>query len=239
MQLLFVIFFLEPYSILTLPVRCTKIEFYEGGIYLIQENNRAILRVDSSNSMQNIPVEGGINNRIYGVKLAPFSIYLNMMGGIFKLFLNSGFIENIYKGDVVSFVINDAEEIILMDRLKKEILFLDSRYKIRLIKKNFNVIDMDYFNNRIYLLTRKEIFVLDDYGNIIEKIEIPEKKEKIVVDEKIYLFSSAQKDVLVKGQDWKKIEIGHPIIDLKATEKDIVTLSQYGDAIYIYNKSDF
>ncbi|MEO0122548.1 MAG: hypothetical protein ABIL69_00895 [candidate division WOR-3 bacterium] len=239
MPLLFLIFFLDPHSILELPVKCTKLEFYEEGVYLIQENNRAILKVDSSNNMQNIAVEGGINNRIYGFRMAPFSIYLNMMGGIFKLSLNSGLIENIYKGDVASFVITDAEEIILMDRLKKEILFLDSRYKTRLIKKNFNVVDMDYFSNRIYLLTRKEIFVLDEYGNIIEKIEIPEKKEKIVVDEKIYLFSSAQKDVLVKGQDWKKIEIGHPIIDLKATEKNIVTLSQYGDTIYIYNKSDF
>ncbi|MEO0095540.1 MAG: hypothetical protein ABIL46_06485 [candidate division WOR-3 bacterium] len=239
MQLLFVIFFLEPYSILALPVRCTKLEFYEGGIYLIQENNRAILRVDSSNSMQNIPVEGGINNRIYGVKLAPFSIFLNMTGGIFRLSINSGLIENIYKGDVVSFVLTDAEEIILVDRLKKGVLFLDSRYKTRLIKKNFNVIDMDYFSNRIYLLTRKEIFVLDEYGNIMEKIEIPEKKEKIVVKEKIYLFSPSQKKVFVKGRDWKSIECSHSIIALKATEKNIMTLSQYGDTVYIYNKSDF
>lgn len=240
MQLLFVIFLLEPDLFLELPARCKKLEFSEGMIYLIQENNRAILRIDSSNNMQNLPVERSVNNRIYGFDLTPFSIYLNMIGGIFRLAINSGLIENIYQGDVVSFVVTDAEEIILAERLKKEVIFLDPQYKIRLIKKNLNLVDMDYFDSRVYFLTRKEILILDEHGNIVEKIKILEGKERIAVADKIYLFTPGKKTVIVKDDgNWKRIELNHPIIDLKINGGYIWTLSQYGDSIYIYNQSDF
>lgn len=186
-----------------------------------------------------IPVEGGVINRIYGFDLTPFSIYLNMPGGLFKLSINSGLIEKIYTGDVVSFTLNDAEEIILADRFKKEVLFLDSQYRIRLIKSNFNVVDMDYFDKRIYLLTRKEIIVFDDYGNMIERIKIPEKKERIVASGKIYLFTSAQNTILRKDKEWDSIKLNHSFIDLKITKKNVLILNQYGDTLYIYDKSDF
>uniref|UniRef100_A0A7C6EI92 Uncharacterized protein n=1 Tax=candidate division WOR-3 bacterium TaxID=2052148 RepID=A0A7C6EI92_UNCW3 len=239
MQLLLVIFLLEPVSILELPVRCTRIENYEEINYLLQENNRAIIKIDTARNVLSIPVEGGVINRIYGFDLTPFSIYLNMPGGLFKLSINSGLIEKIYTGDVVSFTLNDAEEIILADRFKKEVLFLDSQYRIRLIKSNFNVVDMDYFDKRIYLLTRKEIIVFDDYGNMIERIKIPEKKERIVASGKIYLFTSAQNTILRKDKEWDSIKLNHSFIDLKITKKNVLILNQYGDTLYIYDKSDF
>ncbi len=239
MQLLLVIFLLEPISILELPLRCTRLETYEEMNYLLQENNRTIIRIDTVRNVLSIPVEGGVNNRIYGFDVTPFSIYLNMKEGLFKLSTNSGLIEKIYTGDVVSFTLNDVEEIILADRFKKEVLFLDSQYKIRLIKSNFNVVDMDYFDKRIYILTRKEIIVFDDYGNMIERIKIPEKKERIVVRGKVYLFTPAQKTVLRKDKEWDSIKLNHPFIDLKITEKNVLTLNQYGDTLYIYDRSDF
>lgn len=239
MQLILVIFLIEPVTIFELPLRCTKLDVYEEIIYLIQDNNRAIIRIDTAKNVLGIPVEGNINNRIYGFGLTPFSIYLNMAGGLFKLSINSGLIEKIYTGNVVSFILTDAEEIVLADRFKKEVLFLDPQYKTRLIKNNLNVVDMDYFDRRIYLLTRKEIIVLDEYGNMIEKIKIPEKKERIVVKEKIYLFTPAQNIIIKKNEDWGRIELNHSFIDLKITEKNVLTLNQYGDTLYIYDKSDF
>ncbi len=239
MQLLFVIFLLEPFRTIELPVRCQKLEYYEGMFYLIQKNNRGIVRVDTLNNVQNISIEGNVNNCIYGFNLTPFYIYLNMMGGIFKLAINTGLIENIYKGDVVSFVLTDAEEIVLADRLEKEVLFLDRQYQIRLMKKNLNIVDMDYFDHRVYLLTRKEIIVFDEYGNVVQKIKILPGSERILVAEKIYLFTPGQKTVLVKEGKWQRIELSSPFIDLNKNENFIFTLSQYGDSIYIYNKSDF
>ncbi|MGB9721977.1 MAG: hypothetical protein ACPL28_10930 [bacterium] len=239
MQLILVIFLIEPVSILELPSKCTRLETYEEMVYFIQENNRAIIRIDTAKNILSIPVEGNVNNHIYGFALTPFSVYLNIAGTLFKLFLNSGLFEKIYTGDVVSFTLTDAEEIVLADRFKKEVLFLDPQYKIRLIKSNYNVVDVYYFDKRIYLLTRKEIIILDEYGNVIEKIKIPEKKERIVVKEKIYLFTPAQNTILKKEGDWEKMELNHPIIDLSITEKNVLALNQYGDTLYIYDKSDF
>ncbi len=228
----------EPKSIIELPVRSICFELYDEKLYLAQANGRAITKIDTSNIISQFPIST-INNRIYGFKVTPFSIYLNMVGGIFKLYLNSGYLEKIYDGNVSSFVITKTEDIVLADRLKNELIFLDSQYDSRIVRKNLSVIDMDYFEQRIYLLTRNGIFVLDEHGNIMERIKIFERCDRIVVKEKIYLFKIGGDTILEKDGDWERLKLSHPLLDLKITERNFLALTQYGDSIYIYDKSDF
>jgi hypothetical protein len=238
-QLLFVILFFEPKAVFELPGKFTTFEFFEGSFYLAQFDNRVITITDSARTITNlfIPIEQ--NLRIYAFKITPFSIYIHLSEGIIRMLVNSGISEKIYPGDVVSFVLTDAEEVVLADRLKNGLIFLDADRKVRLIRKNINVVDMAYYDNKIYVLTRKEIIVLDDHGNTLELIKLPEKMDRIAVYEEIYLFSMLSSIMYKRNGDWKRIEIREPIIDLKIFQKNIFALTQYGNYIHIYDKSDF
>ncbi|MEO0185093.1 MAG: hypothetical protein ABIL20_04780, partial [candidate division WOR-3 bacterium] len=165
MQLLLVFFLLEPKTVLELPDNFTTFELWDKAIYLVQFNGKSIMRIDSAGGVVSIPVTFERNMRIYNFKMTPFSIYLHTATGIQRFFLNSGNSESIYKDDVVSFVLTNTEDVVLVNRLKNELIFLDPQNKVRLRKNNVNAIDMDYHDNKIYVLTRKEVLVIDDYGN--------------------------------------------------------------------------
>ncbi|MEO0205453.1 MAG: hypothetical protein ABIL22_02115 [candidate division WOR-3 bacterium] len=239
MQLLLVFFLLEPKTVLELPDNFTTFELWDKAIYLVQFNGKSIMRIDSAGGVVSIPVTFERNMRIYNFKMTPFSIYLHTATGIQRFFLNSGNSESIYKDDVVSFVLTNTEDVVLVNRLKNELIFLDPQNKVRLRKNNVNAIDMDYHDNKIYVLTRKEVLVIDDYGNTIETIKIPEKMSRIVVSEDIFLFSPQSNTIYKKDMEWKRIELRHSIMELKVSGKNIFVLDQYGSYLYMYDVSDF
>uniref|UniRef100_A0A7V3RHD1 Uncharacterized protein n=1 Tax=candidate division WOR-3 bacterium TaxID=2052148 RepID=A0A7V3RHD1_UNCW3 len=238
MQFLLFIFFLSPDSLLPLPGNFLNFEIAEGFIYLYESNNKKIIRMDNQNNPSAFSIDM-INERINVFKLTPFFIYLGSPEGIFRLSINSGMIESIYRGYINSFTITDAEELIIADKQKKEILFLDYQNKIKWRLTGYNALDIGYYGGRIYLLTRKDIQVIDEYGNIIEKIKIPNKVEKVNVDEYIYLFKPNERVIYKWDGFWKEIFLQHPIADFKISKNNILVLNQYGDTIYFYDKSDF
>lgn|GEM_PF-1615681 len=239
MHLLLIIFLLEPKTILELPGSFTTFQFYENAVYLASFNGKSIIKIDSIGNFSSFPVTNQDNNRIYEFKITPFSFYLNTSIGLVKVNNISGVTEIIYKSDITTFVITNTEEVVFADRLTNELIFLDTDNKIKFQKKNVNVNDMDYYDNKIYLLTPKGILVLDEYGNTLEFIKIPEKLNHITVDKEIYLFSVLTNVVYKKEKEWKRIELKHPIIDLKLSKEHMLTLNQYGDYLYMYDKSDF
>ncbi len=99
--------------------------------------------------------------------------------------------------------------------------------------------DMDYYEDRIYILRGGEIIVLDTYGNTLESIAITDKSNRIVVDRDIFLFTPFSNRVLKKGAVWQQIELKQTFIDLSVSGNNVWVLSRYGDTIFVYDRSDF
>ncbi|MCX7995572.1 MAG: hypothetical protein N3A65_07370 [candidate division WOR-3 bacterium] len=239
MWFLFIFFLIEPASFFELPAKCNYFDIYDGTLFFLHENRWTIIKIDTNKIVSEIPVGDGKENTVYSFKLTPFAIYLRMRDCLCRQFLNNGVQEKIYEGDIVSFIITEAGEVVLADRKRKGIIFLDAQFKVRLMIVNPYVVDMDYFDHKIYLLTRKEVVVLDEHGNMIETFRIPGKNERIVAGERIFLFTPGKKRILLKDREWKIFELSHPVIALRLSKEGVLTLNQYGDTLYTYNNSQF
>lgn len=238
MHILLIICLLEPKHTIELPGYYTNFQFYEGTIYLVPFNGKSITKIDSNGNIANFPVTNEENYRIYEFRITPFYFYLNTPAGIIKMHRTEGMAKGIYDGNITTFIITHSEEIVLADRLRNEIIFLDTGNKIRLKKKNIKVIDMDYYNERLYLLTPNSIFVFDEYGNRLESIQTPESMKGISAAEEICLFSSSSNIIYIWNGEWKRIELKYPVSYIQLNEVYLITLNQYGDCIYIYDKSE-
>lgn len=239
MHLLIIICLIEPIQTIALPGNFTTFQLYEDAIYLAPFNGKSILKVDSTGTFFSFPVTHQENNRIYQFKITPFHFYLNTPVGVIKMHYTTGITELVYSGNIMTFIITNTEEVVLVDRLKNELIFLDADDKIRMQRKNINVIDMDYYEGRIYLLTPRNILVLDEYGNTLESIKVPQNINRISVAKEIFLFTSLSNIVYKWDKEWKRIELKYPINDLKLNKKFVFTLNQYGDLLYLYDRSDF
>ncbi|MEO0162571.1 MAG: hypothetical protein ABIL39_08690 [candidate division WOR-3 bacterium] len=230
---------LEPSSILPLPVKCRALDICAGELFLLQENGRTVVKVEEGRIVGEIPVSDDNTQPVRGFKLTPFVLYLILRDGLYRQFLISNLRGRVYPGDIIAFTLTSSEELVLAERRNKAIIFLDSDFKTRLVKKNLPVLDIDYFEQKIYLLTRREVIVLDEYGNELEKFLVPARSQRIMGREKIYLFTPGERIIFVKGKAWKTIELCHSVIDLILDDENLYALNQYGDTLYIYRKADF
>lgn len=224
---------------MSLPGNFTNFQIYEDAIYLAPFNGKSIIKLDSTGSFLSFPVTHQENNRIYQFKITPFYFYLNTPLGLVKMHYATGMNETLYSGNITAFIITNTEEVVLADRIKNEIIFLDTDNKIRLKKKNINVLDMDYYEGRIYFLTSGGILVLDEYGNNIESIKTPGNINRISVADNVYLFAPLSNIVYRWDKEWKRIELKYPVNDLKLNKNYLITLNQYGVILYLYDRSDF
>ncbi len=239
MHLLIFICFFEPFKTISLPGNFTTFQLYEDAIFIAPFNGKSIIKLDSTGSFLSFPITNQENNRIYQFKITPFYFCLNTPLGLVKMHYATGVNEMLYSGNITAFIITNTEEVVLADRIKNEIIFLDTDNKIRLKKKNINVLDMDYFEGMIYLLSSRGILVLDEYGNTIESIKTPENINRISVAEDIYVFAPLSNIVYRWDKEWKRIELKYPVNDLKLNKNYLFTLNQYGDILYLYDRSDF
>ncbi len=239
MCILLVISSLFPTAIIELPDNYTSFQIYDRDIFCAPFNGKYIVKIDSTRSVSNFLITNQENSRIYDFKITPFFFYLNMLTGIMRVSISSGLVDTIYSGDVTAFVVTPADEIVLAESRKNELIFLDVNSNRRFSKKNAMVVDMDYYENKIYVLRGNEIAVFDSYGNTLESIRVSEKVSRIVVDREIFLFSPMSNVVFKRGEEWQRIELDYSIIDLKLSKDKIWVLKQYGDTICVYNRADF
>lgn len=232
---------IEPVQIVQLPFRCTAIVSSGDDIYLAPFVGKGILKMDSYKNFEVKLFTHSENYRIYNFVVTPFAYYLNNGRMIEKFYINQGIKETIYEGDEISsFIVTPEDEIILIEERNQELVFLDYRYKANLKIRNIRARDIAILDGKVYTLTQKGIEVFDRYGNIIDRMEIPERFEKFFIDSlNLYLFSP-QADYLYKwNNQWQKIEIGRKILSFVATQNNIYCLDDYGTNLYIYNRADF
>ncbi len=240
-MILYLFILIEPVQTIQLPFKCSALAAYGDNIYLAPFVGKGILKVDPSGNFEVKQFTESENYRIYNFVVAPFALYLNNSRSIEKFYINQGIKETIYKGDeIASFIVTPEEESLVSEIKRQELLFLNSNYEIKLRIKNLRAMDIAISDRNIFVLTQKGIKVFDRYGNIIEKIEIPERFERVFADSfSIYLFSSRADYIYKWAGQWEKIEVGKRFSNFLITQNNVYILDAYGANLYIYNRIDF
>lgn len=215
------------------------IEKQEDRIYLASFFGKSIFVLDDSNEVQAITFTDDVNHRIHDFSVTPFAIYLNNGNTLEKYYTASGIKEGIFAAkDISSFIITPNEEVIIYDRYKRELVFLDFTYNIRLLISDLNIKDLYFADNILYVLTNNELLLYDEHGNVIQNMDIPEKCTNLVVQDcTIIIFSSDEKYMYKKDGEWIKIELVHGIRDIVLTDNSLFILDENGTTLYIYSLS--
>jgi len=231
---------LNPARTIQLDKEFSLVNCYNNQIYLAPRAGKAIYQLTSNNDLVAIPFTDEANYRIYDFFVTPFVIYINNGRKIEKFYLSSGIKEtNFDAEDIPAFTMNWCEEVILADGKGHSLLFLDPDNQVKLARINLSIKDLQFSKGIIYALTRNSIILLDEYGNILSKREIPERLAKIyVAGKEIYLYSPKKNYFYLYRKTWQKIEYPLQIVDICTSSKELFILSGNGTILYIYNKSD-
>ncbi len=197
--------------------------------------------LDEQGTMQPITFTDNVNYRIHNIAVTPFSCYLNNVRSIEKYYFNSGITEIVYKAnDITSFIITRTEEIILSERQKRQLIFLDFMYAPRFIMEEVTVKDMFYVDTIIYLLLQNRILLCDEYGNIINEKSISITARRIFAyNNNIILFSPGDMYLSKISDGVQRIELLHGVSDIAEHDNHIVILDNHGTTLFVYRKSDF
>ena len=89
-------------------------------------------------------------------------------------------------------------------------------------------------------MTKKDVLSYDEHGNILKDKKNPNRLNRIYADSTlILLFSPDKKYIYASDTSWKKIELKHGIRDVTGGDEFLVILSDDGNTLYFYNKSQF
>jgi hypothetical protein len=229
----------EPVDIIYLDREFNRIELYDGTLYLAPFIGTSIFKFTELKNLSAISFTDDVNYRIHNFHITPFAIYLNNGKSIEKFYRTQGVKEMIYSSqDITTFIVTPSEEVICTDRMKRELIFLDFTNTIKFKETDIQIKDLQIFDNDIYALTHNSIVLFDEYGNAIDKKQIPEKCDRILVDSvALFLFSSNKKYCYTINGDVQKIEYSHSIRDMCIHDGHLVILDGNGSRLYFYNKS--
>ena len=232
---------LLPIDSIALDKTFSDLKCYKNQIFVAQRVGQSIFKVAAPDKLTTINITDEANYLIYDFELTPFAIYINRGFALEKYYVSYGQRETIYtSGDIAAFTITPSGEITLADRQTHSIVFLDFTYQEKFTIENVHVVDLDQFEDKIYVLTRKHINIYDEYGNLIEKMQIPEPMDKIHVDkQKIYLFSKSLNYVHSLEAGWIRKDLPFSVSDLCTNDKSVIILDGTGTTLYLYNWNDF
>lgn len=220
---------------------CNRIECYEGQLYLAPRVGQSIFRIVAPDSLNPVSFTDDINYRIRGFKMTPFAIYMNRGTAIEKFFVASGKKEIIYtSGNISSFTMTPAEEIILADRQTRQLIFLDFTNQIKFKIENLNVEDVVWSDTTVYALTMSAINQYDEHGNLLDIRPVPEGCNHIfVADRTVFVFTEQSNYMYRADVDWRRIELPVTISDICATNKAYIILNGIGNILHFYSRYDF
>jgi hypothetical protein len=237
-----IFFSIEPFNIIQLDRIFETIAVYGDRTYLAPFIGNSIFAIDNSGKLRPISFTDDSNYRIRSFSVKPFAIYLSNGTMIEKYYTASGTKEKIFKAnDISSFIVTPDEEVIFFDHYKHELVFLDFTHSVRLLISDLKIKDMYFADSTLYVLTNSKLYSYDEYGNIIQEMEIPNKKTNIIAkDSTIIIYSSDEKDMyILKKEKWEKIELCHGICDIALGHNSLIILDDNGSTLYYYNISDF
>jgi hypothetical protein len=220
---------------------CNRVECYDEKIFLAPRIGQSIFSLVERDSLDPISFTDDVNYRIRDFKITPFAIYINRGNALEKFYVTSGKKEIIYEsGDISSFTLTPAEEIILADRQTRELIFLDFANQFKFKIGNLSVEDVVWDDTIAYVLTTNTLNQYDEHGNLIDTRPIPEQCSRILVaDRKIMIFSEQRDYIYESDTDWRRIGLSLTISDICATNKVYIILNGLGNTLYLYSRDDF
>ncbi|KPK68503.1 hypothetical protein AMJ87_11790 [candidate division WOR_3 bacterium SM23_60] len=240
-HLILFILCISPIDSIPLTTACHTIHVYQDAIFCAPFTGNSLFILDNQGKMQPITFTDNANYRIQNIAVTAFSCYLNNGRSIEKYYLNSGIRETVFKAnDITSFIITQNEEVILSERQKREVIFLDFMYTPRFIMEEVTVKDMFYADTIINLLLQNLILRCDEYGNVLKEIPVLTVARRIFAyGNNIILFSPGGTHLYNIGDDVQKIELLHGVRDIAEHNNHIVILDNHGTTLFVYRKSDF
>ncbi len=217
------------------------LECYQNALYLGPLIGRSILRLHDHDSLTTISITDEVNYRMSNFRLTPFAIYINRGGILEKYYLTSGKRETVFTSrDISSFDLSPPEEIILADRQKHELLFLDFTYTIRFKIENILIEDLRWYEDQVYVLTKNSVHIYDEHGNLVEKKLTPEFCNRIkVVNHKILIFTEKSNYLYIADKPWMKKEFPFTILDVCEKEQSVIILDGLGTTLRVFDRNDF
>ncbi len=232
---------LHPADSITLDRNFNSLTCYNDQLFLAPRVGRSIYNLTASNDLIAIPITDDVNYRIYDFEVTPFAIFINQGMAIEKYYTSYGNREPIYfSRDISSFTITASDEIILADRQNLEIVFLDFTYEEKFQIDNLKVLDLQWYADTVYALTKNSIHKYDEYGNLLEKKAIPEHLDKIhVCYGKLLLYSKSSNHVYRLDTEWEKKTLPFNVSDMCTKDETLLILNGTGTTLYLYNRHDF
>jgi len=232
---------ITPIDSIRLTTACHTAYVYETTIYCAPFTGNSIFVIGDRGRMQPITFTDNVNYRIYDIAVTPFSCYLNNGRSIEKYYFGSGIRETVFTANnITSFLVTRNDEILLSDRQKREIIFLDFTYAPRFIMEDVSAKDMFYGDTIMYLLLQDRILHCDEFGNIVDETSLSIAAHRIFVyDTTIIVFSPGDEHIFAITDSVRRIELQHGVGDIAEHGNHIVVLDNHGTTLFIYRKSDF
>jgi hypothetical protein len=218
-----------------------RIECYQNALYASPLIGKSIFRVYGSDSLQAFSFTDEVNYRIRDFRLTPFAIYINRGSVLEKYYITSGIREAVFiSNDISSFDLSTAEEIVLADRMQHELLFLDFTYQVKFKIGNILIEDLRWHNDLLYVLTKNDVRIYDEYGNLIERKPTPEICNRInIVNHKIAVFNEKENYIYFADTAWVKKAFPYTILDVCESRESLIILDGNGTIVRILDRNDF
>jgi hypothetical protein len=241
MSALLFIVALTPIDSVLLTKEFYSIEMYNGALYCAPFTGKSIFVLDDAHNLKPLTFTDDPSYRIYEFHATPFALYINNGKSIQKFYTAAGATETVYtSSDISSFIITPSEEIIISERQKRILKYLDFTHQTKFTIEDLGIQDLSFADQKIYVLTKKGVLSYDEHGNILRDEKNPNRLNKIYADSTlILLFSPDKKYVYALDTLWEKIELKHGIRDITGSDEFLVILGDDGNTLYFYNKSQF
>ena len=233
--------FLQPIDSVTLSRRFDRIEYHHNALYAAPLIGKSIFRIHDTDSLWAFSFTNELNYQIRDFRMTPFAIYINQGTTLEKYYMIAGIKEAVFTSDdIASFDLSPAQEIVLADRRRREIIFLDFTYQTKFRIENISAEDLRWYEDHLYVLTRSAIHIYDEYGNLVEKRRTPEICNRInLINGKIVVFTERADYIYIAEEVWMKREFPYPILDLSESQKSLIILDENGTTIRFFDRNDF
>ncbi|UCD05514.1 MAG: hypothetical protein JSV98_10465 [candidate division WOR-3 bacterium] len=233
--------FLQPIDSVILSRRFDRIEYDHNDLYAAPLIGKSIFRIRDDDSLRAFSFTNELNYQIRDFRVTPFAIYINRGTTLEKYYISAGIKEAVFTSDdIASFDLSRAQEIVLADRRRHEIIFLDFAYQTKFRIENISAEDLRWHEDLLYILTRSAIYIYDEYGNLIEKRPTPEICNRInFINGKMVVFAERSDYVYIAEEVWVKREFPYPILDLSESPKSLMILDENGTIIRFFDRNDF
>ena len=241
MTLVLTVFALTTPAAESLDVQCNTMTIQNGYVYCAPFSGSSFFKRIGHDSLLPITFTDDQNFRIIQFHVTPFTAYVYNGLTIDKYYLASGEKISVYTSrDISTFVVTPWEELIIADRKKKELIFLDFTYDVKYRLFDMNVIDIYMAEDELYLLTGKKILIYDELGNQKAALPIPVSCDRItMIDGKPAVYATAKNKIFVVSPAWQEYSLSHTIQDIASGNSVVYILGDDGFTLYTYPVSNF